>query len=611
MKNFPENIFQLVRTERDNFLNNHIEIVPGYTFNQYETIKKIHKYYNSQFDNDNYEVINGVRRKKTFYNISKWRCKVATKMLDLDVKDFLITSNSQKQDTKVQIFSVLIKKWLKKHKMGKLLNKIVKKLPIYGTAVIEKTNDGAKLVDLRYLMNDQSVDKLEDGWFIIKELMSAADLRAMRDKWDNVDEAIDKFISYKNKTYEDDENLNKASQSPYIEVYRYHGEVPKSWITGKDSDDDTWVKARFFVTGVDYYTIGDDNKKVYGEGIILYKEELKEYPVKEVHLDKTDGRWLGIGYVEDTFEAQRRVNETKNQEAKAIELGSMIMFQTQDQLATNNVLSDQENGDIIRSNNPINRIDNTNRSMPDFNAVHQSYETLSDRATFTHDVVRGEAPPASTTLGAVQLQVQQATSVYDYSREDIGMFLNDYLIDLTIPQLKKDLKKELEFMIDANDPKMKLLKERYIDKSVEKIVKKNPRLPEDLVRQQVRRKLMDKGNKFWIKATEDQFRDIEKYIDIEITGEGKNVGAMLQNTQYFLSTIAANPAVLQNKVLRTLMFQIMSMVGLDSTEIEQLAEEANEEAAQMQQMQEMQQQQMQEQPQQPPNELNPNNDQPA
>jgi len=53
-----ENIFKTIREERADFLNNQIEVVPGYTFNQYDTIKKIHLYFNSQFEKGNYETVN-------------------------------------------------------------------------------------------------------------------------------------------------------------------------------------------------------------------------------------------------------------------------------------------------------------------------------------------------------------------------------------------------------------------------------------------------------------------------------------------------------------------------------------------------------------------------
>lgn len=596
MNKYPANIFELVRTLRDDFLKNYVEIVPGYRFNQYETIKKIHKYYNSQFDGDNYETINGVRRKKTFFNINKWRCMVATKMIDRDVKDFLMFSSEPSKERQVELFRKVTLSWMKKSKLGKILNEVVRKLPIYGSVVLEKTKNGANVVDLRYLMNDQSVTKLEDSWVIIKDLMSAGDLRKMTGIWDNVEEAIDKHCNYASKSYEDSEELNQAALSPYAEVYRFHGEVPLSWFTDKQRDDNTWVKARWFVTGIG----SENNRNNQEEGLVLYKEQITEYPFKEVHYDRTEGRWLGIGVVEDTFEAQRRTNEIKNQEAKALELGSMILLQTQDQTAVTNVLSDVDNGDIIRSQNGIQRVDNVNRAMPDFNASSTSYDQLADRTTFSYDVVRGEGGAASATLGAVQLQTQQAISVYDYHREDVDLFLNEYFKDLVFPQIEKDLQKDYDFSYVGSVDEVNKLREEVVESLLEEEYSQmytpemlsamsleeleNLNAEYEANKEKTLKKLQAKwGNKLWFTAVKDYFKGVSKYTELEIGGEGTNVGQKLQNVQYFLTTIAQNPDLLNNPVLKGLMFKVMGLIGMDSTEIELLQKEAEEKQSETQQ----------------------------
>jgi hypothetical protein len=85
-----KDIFSQIRDERADFLNNEIEVVPGYNFSQYNTIKKSHLYYNSHYEKGDYEEVNGVMRKKVFHNLSRWRCEVASKMIDMDIKDFIL-----------------------------------------------------------------------------------------------------------------------------------------------------------------------------------------------------------------------------------------------------------------------------------------------------------------------------------------------------------------------------------------------------------------------------------------------------------------------------------------------------------------------------------------
>src|ERR1700693_1475158 len=119
---YPENIFDAIRQERNDFLYNFVEIVDGYTFNQYVNIKKIHKYYNSHYQDGDYETINGITRKKVFWNIGKRRATIASKQIDIDTKDFLLISENQETEWNVHLLEKELKAYLQKEKYGKLLN---------------------------------------------------------------------------------------------------------------------------------------------------------------------------------------------------------------------------------------------------------------------------------------------------------------------------------------------------------------------------------------------------------------------------------------------------------------------------------------------------------
>src|SRR6185295_6544885 len=150
MYKFPQTIFDCIRQERQDFLYNQIEIVPGYTFNQYFNIQKIHKYYNSHYNDGDYETINGVMRKKVFWNIGKRRATIATKQIDIDTKDFLLISLNQATEWNVNLLEKRLKAWMKTSKYSTILNQIADELPVYGSCILRKTKDGAELADLRY-----------------------------------------------------------------------------------------------------------------------------------------------------------------------------------------------------------------------------------------------------------------------------------------------------------------------------------------------------------------------------------------------------------------------------------------------------------------------------
>lgn len=597
------NIFKTIRDERDDFLNNEIEVVPGYNFSQYETVKKIHLYYNSQYVNGNYDVINGVQRKKVFHNISNWRCEVATKMIDLDVKDFTLISNNPDQDLNVYLLEKELKAWLKKNDMGQILNQISENLPKYGSCVLKKNKDDIYLVDLRYLYNDQSAECLEDGRYVLlKNFLSHQELREMGKKgWENVQDAIDNFSGKYNLGYDQlgngtsvDGSLQQSNKDvPLVEVFERYGQVPLSWFTDKEKDEDEYVLAKYICAGVDEVTKNDEGVITEEDGIVLYKEQIDEMPFKEVHYNRTNGRWLGIGIVETLFENQRRINEVKNQEAMALELASVQLFQTRDTTIASNILTDVNNGEILRVKSEITPIATESRNVTGFKVVSDEIEQHSDSLTFSRDVVSGENPPASATLGAIQIQTQQTTAVFEYKKENIGLFLSEFIEDLVFPQIEKELNKEHVLRLTGSFEEMQKLRNNFVVNCTnreffDKIILDDEFDPTqenyDLIKETYIQKANAFGDKIWTKVMKNFFKDLDYYVDLTITGENKNPFAQIQNGQALLMTMQKDPTIMQDPVKKKLLFKIMSNMGWHMSELEDL-NSTQPSPMQMQQMQ--------------------------
>lgn len=597
------NIFKTIRDERDDFLNNEIEVVPGYNFSQYETVKKIHLYYNSQYVNGNYDVINGVQRKKVFHNISNWRCEVATKMIDLDVKDFTLVSNNPDQDLNVYLLEKELKAWLKKNDMGQILNQISENLPKYGSCVLKKNKDDIYLVDLRYLYNDQASECLEDGRYVLlKNFLSHQELREMGKKgWENVQDAIDNFSGKYNLGYDqlgDGTSMDGSLQQqqndvPLVEVFERYGQVPLSWFTDKEKDENEYVLAKYICAGVDEVTKNDEGVITEEDGIILYKEQIEEIPFKEVHYNRTAGRWLGIGIVETLFENQRRINEVKNQEAMALELASLQLFQTRDTTIASNILTDVNNGEILRVKSEITPIATESRNVTGFKVVSDEIEQHSDSLTFSRDVVSGENPPASATLGAIQIQTQQTTAVFEYKKENIGLFLSEFIEDLVFPQIEKELNKEHVLRLTGSFEEMQKLRNNFVTNCTnreffDKIISDDNFDPTqenyDLIKEIYIQKANAFGDKIWTKVMKNFFKDLDYYVDLTITGENKNPFAQIQNGQALLMTMQKDPTIMQDPVKKKLLFKIMSNMGWHMSELEDL-NSTQPSPMQMQQMQ--------------------------
>lgn len=598
-----KNIFEVIRSERQDFLQNEVNTVGTTTHSQYATVKKVHNYYTGHFENGDYEEINGVKRKKTFYNISAWRCEVATKMIDLDVKDFMLVPNNPDQDTQVYLLEKELKHWLKKHDFGELLNEVVRYLPIYGSAVIRKYgNDDVRLVDLRNLYVDQSAKCLESArYVIVRNLMTVPELAEMKGTWDNVDEALEKFqdfgltVGYDQIYDKQGVAMNpRSSNSPFIEVWERFGQIRKSFITNKESDYDTWVYGKMVVAGIDTVKKNDNGVITQEDGVVLWAEEIEECPFKEVHYTKQEGRWLGVGIVEMLFEVQRRVNEIKNQEARALELASIQLFQTRDQTVGSNLITDFDVGDMVQVTSEITPIATESRNLVGFQNAMSSYEQLADRMTFSYDIVRGEQAPASATLGAVQLQSQQAGSVFDYKRENIGLFLSEFIEDIVFPVLEKEFNKEHILRLTGSVEEINKIRNNYAQKiAVDKLVDymldprfatgELPAVTEDIYNmfvQEAKDELTKDGEKVWVKVTKNFFKNLDYYVDIVVTGENKNIFAQIGNAQAILGFIAQDPTVTSDPAKRTLFFKMLSGLGMHISEIQDIENQITQSQAQ-------------------------------
>lgn len=592
MYKFPQTIFDCIRVERQDFLYNQIEIVPGYTFNQYYNIQKIHKYYNSHYNDGDYETINNLTRKKVFWNIGKRRATIASKQIDIDTKDFLLISENQSTEWNVHLLEKELKIWMKKEKYAKVLNQISDDLPIYGSVVLRKTKEGAELLDLRYFFCEQSALNLKKSRYnIIKHLMTPDALREMTE-WDNVKEAIEKFAVTSTKSYEDGGQINIQHTTPEIEIYERFGEVPRSFFEndgvmvgdGSDADED-YVYGRWIVAGIDsVITIATANPaQVHSPGVILFKEQLKkeDMPLKECHYRKTKGRWQGIGVIEDTYEDQRMLNKTKDQEDKAQELASLILFQTATDMVAKNVLTDVDNGEILKAAAGINRLDNENKALGEMQIIAKAYEDHANLDTFNADQLGGEQQPSSATLGAVKLQAQTASSVYDYMKEDYGIFLNEFVTDLVMPDLEKQITSEHAFRYAGDMLEMAKIR----DKAVQGYLRQQILKTGDIPTQQEYQVLVDEwtkryakqGSYMWIQIEKDFFKNLDYELSLEITGEGRDVQAWLNNLMSVFKIISSNPLIMQQPVLKRLLYRMLSAMGMSVSELENADSEMTQE----------------------------------
>jgi hypothetical protein len=583
-----ETIFAQIRREAKDFYEHSISVVPGYSFNQYTTLKRIHLYLNSKYENGGQYL----GRDLIFFNVVNGPCEVAARMLNIDTKNIRLWPTNPKSYFSTWLLEKELKQWLKTSKMGKLLNQMAEEAPRYGTVVLEKTKDGARVVDLRRLINDQTVDNITDSRFVTTiHYMTPTQLRET--DWDNVERAIELFGSPElQESFEDEAgNYHQMRSTPYVKVYRRYGEVPAHWVDDSlrpgTKAGDKLVRSLMITAGADYQTESTEGKGEDELGLILFKSRWhKAWPFKDFHYQKIKGRYLGMGIVEMLFDVQVRMNEIKNAKRFSMDLSSMHLFQTKDKIIVRNALTDLQTGDVLYSPNGIEPILNEERNLPAFKDEEESYQMHADRISFATDAVNGSPLPASTPATNAIIAQQGSASVYAFKRENLALMLQDFFNDLVLPQCLKDLNAEhVMRFVGTSQELLKLdvaAAELFANDFIKnRILAGETFTPEDVeaVKEEAKTKYRTLGETRFLKMKKAFYGDVEFEFDIVVGNEQVDPATIAINTQAALSSVAANPAILQDPRIKMLFFKYAESLGVSPAEMEL----ADTQAAQMEQ----------------------------
>lgn len=578
-----KNIFADVRKETDDFVNNYIEVVPGYTFSQYQTLKRIHLYSNDRFENGQ----TYLGRDKIFFNIVNNPTEVAATLLDFDTKNVKAYSRAPQSYDKLFLFNKEMEYYLKENDFHTILNDLAIDVSRYGSAVVQKTPKGIKLVDLRKFICDPTVKRLNDSRFItVVHELTHSELRKMAKdaRWDEkaVEEAITKFgSSSAAESYIDTYgNASTIQSSPYIKIYERYGEVPESYLDPKGSED-KFVKALFIVTGINQGRKDDKGNMIEEYGVVLFKSPWhKKYPFMDFHYTKTKGRWLGVGVVEKLFPIQVRFNELKNQLRFAMELSSKRIFQTRDRTAFNNLLTDIDNGQILLTKSEITPVANEERNLAAFNLEEDAYYKQAQDLTFAYEAVRGDIG-SNTTATAATIATQRGGSVFEFKKENIGNDLRNFFNDFVKDDIIKSITPKHILVFTGSTDELNVFDDKFAQAKanryfVQKLLKTG-QAPDDLemeafklnVTLNLKRGVIDRQ----VAIEEDYYGDSDIWLDFNFTNEAFDVNAMFNSSNSVLITLAQNPTILQDPRLKTIFYKYMESLGINPTEIE-LAEKS-------------------------------------
>ena len=548
-----------IEKEIKQYLTEEVQVSESYSFSQYNLVKRISLFETKTYPSGKFDSQGNY---KYWYDIISPRVESEIKNIDFDTKDILAYSPRKNDVLPCIITNLKIKEYLRESGQAEEINSAIEEGAGKGNVVWKKVKSGYERVDLNnfYVIN-QSAKTLEESPAIERHQMTSSQLRAKASVWDNIEETLKECNS---KTYKT--NIGTQEQDttvPYYEVYERNGEISIADL--KDSkgkqpskgDEDKYVLARVIGAGLKGTASGVEIK------YILFAEELKGKIMsdiyKEYHRSRYKGRWWREGIYEILFDPQVRANQIGNQIAQGLELASKTVLRSNDKLIVNNILTDIQNGDIIKAKDITQiqlRMDAFDQLANEWNRILE----LANELANSREIVMGITPASGTPLGTSQLLNQNAGKLFDFIREKLAIPFSAIFEDWVIPELVKELKSEEILRLTGDSDMLERLHKIIIDDWYLQNLVYLPPHTEEIANTLKQDKLdeLKQRPQLLMKANKEMFDRFKPHISVIITGEQINLNADLQTLMGF-AQLEADP------VRRTALIELMmKKKGIDA-----------------------------------------------
>jgi hypothetical protein len=556
MNNFD--IFGQVTKELEQFKNEKVQIAgqesgndvrylkrqdSGYSFSQKDTLNLIDLYYNSKFETG---PIDSEGQRKLFLNICAFRADVASKQIDLDTKDFIFIPDDSGSKWGAYFIQRKFKDWARENYFGEFINELVENLPKYGTVVVKRVGKKLERVPLKKLVNQQDAKTLNDATYVI--------------------EVHDKMTKDDMEKYPDwDTSGVELEFGQTTTVYERYGIVPCEWYyayKGEKCPEGEKGKSKKCVVILILKKSKSNPKEITGS--VLFAEEVKEVPYLECHWKQQDGRWLGIGEVENQFENQISRNMIANLRRRSLLWSSKKIFQSPDETVNKNLIKDVKDGDVLRimPNGNITQVDMASRQIGEFQSAEDVWEKNSDQKSFTYEAATGESMPSGTPFRLGVILSNAVNSHFGLKKEKLGLFLKKLVIEDVFEIFKKENSKAHTITVMGTDKGMNDLRKvaseiELNNKMIEWAMSDATQMPNWDAEKQAIEIAYQQQSHLFVPIPDKFYDDIKHHIEVSITGEEIDTASQISS----LTTIYQSLVQTGDPRAEQVLSEIMALTG--------------------------------------------------
>ena len=504
-----------IETEIMNYKTNSYEMLDGYSFSAYKLLRRIGLYKAQVYSKGKTDSQGNY---KYWFDIITPRVNSEVKNIDFDTKDILLYSEVKNDSMRVMLANIAIKDYLAKSGEAAKLNETVEQGSEWGNVVWKKVAKDYKILELNNVMVlNQTAKSLEDSDVIEYECMLSGDLRKKMDVWDNVEELI--------KSAKPD--VDKSAPEFYI--YERNGEInEKEYNQAKKKEGGK--EDKFFLTKVIVGGIEKDKPTT-----ILFCEKIDDKPYKEYHRSSYSGRWLRMGLYEVLMDIQTRANEIGNQISRGLEWASKKVFASPDRLLAQNILTDLQNGDVVRTSSLVSvdtRMVGIDQLIADWNRLM----VLADQLANSYEVVTGESSPSGTPFRLAAQQNLNANKLFDFIREKLSIAFQEVIEEWILPTLLKDLKTKEILRITSDSGVLNRYYEVIVDNWYVRNLLSFPPHDDEMAKELKMDKFQElmQNKEAVVDLEKEMWKDFKPRVRVTITGENYNLAAELDTLNSFI-----------------------------------------------------------------------------
>ena len=550
-------IFSEVKSIATSYKEDSIEIVEGLSFCQYANIRRTIFYSRSKYVSSDGK--NAKQEMRPFYNIVNKAVNVGIRATDFDTKNIEVVSKNPNFYMQSFFARKELEQWMHDVSFDLTLNKMSETRVRFGTVLVKRVETKDQItvepVSWKNVITDQ-VDILNNP-IIEEHYLSPLQFAKKRTAWSGVETHYNEIMSLFDKKARTQEE--KGIVTNRIKVYEIQGELPKSFMPDAPEDTPSYEHSL-----QKHFLIAESGKDNY----LLHSEELKDgLNYKMLHWEEVEGRGQGKGMVEDGYEAQMWTNDSIIREKEVMEIASKIFFKTTDDLFADNIIKDLNNGDIFKlDEGDISQVNTVPNSLPQFGNQRQDWDKQYTDSSSTYPGITGEQQPANTPLGSVQLQRSEAKSIFDYKRQQMGIFLEDMIEDWVLPYLMKKINRKHILNSEYSEDELDMIDTAFatyeanktaIDKILDDPLYTSLQFQEEVVK--IRESLAQGKNRRYIEIPEGFFSKMDAKVRINTTNEKYNKQVMMQSMTQLLSLA---PQLKESPELLPIFSRVIEMSGI-------------------------------------------------